>query len=108
MLVPTFEETKVINTDGDKEGWFTDVYRNLFVNLLQQMQLSVGNEGYLIPSLNASERTQIQSTFGTNGGAQAGTLIFGSDIINGGSSMQPNGQLMVLLGDGTFHPVTNT
>jgi hypothetical protein len=42
------------------------------------------------------------------GGTPAGILVFDPAEINGGSSGTPNGQLKVLLGDGTFHKVTNS
>lgn len=119
MLVPTFEASEVVQLDGESKGYWTDIYHNLFVSLLQEMQRTIGNNGFVIPPVSSApgsvmppasggQRQQIQNTFGQQGGVTVGTMVFDPSIVNGGSSGTPNGQLFVLLGDGTFHAIPNS
>jgi hypothetical protein len=56
MLVPTYEDGKVIETeDGPNKGYWTSAYRNLILNLLQEMQRTLSEEGFVPPSLTAAD-----------------------------------------------------
>ena len=73
------------------------------------MQQAISNEGYLIPSQSKNNMLLIQKGTWTTGSvtnkiAIPGTILFNTDTANGGS---PNGQLWVLLKDGSFHPIMN-
>lgn len=99
MFVPTLPQSPVL----DKEtGYWTAEYQLFWQTLVQNMQQSVSNEGFIIPSQVQGDVNVIEPT------ALNGTLLFNASEINGGSSDQPNGQLYVKLADGTFHAVTNT
>jgi hypothetical protein len=114
MIVPTYQEGPIV----DKDGRPLEGFAIFLQNLIQNMTLSVSDEGYLIPNVNNSQQGVIQASFQTNVvnpesqtisvGVQIGTMVFNTQTVNGGSSGNPLGQLYVLLNDGTFHPVTNT
>lgn len=91
----------------DKEGEITKPWENYFDQSTQQMQQSLSNEGFWIPSVTASRQTIIAASLGQQGGANAGTLIFDPDVVNGGTIDAPNGQYKVLLADGSFHLIPN-
>lgn len=113
MIIPTYQQGPIV----DKEGNPLPGFGIFLQNLIQNMQLSVSDEGYLIPNVNNAQKGVIQASFQTNVvnpesqtvsvGVQTGTLIFDTETVNGGGG-NPLGQLYVLLNDGTFHPVTNT
>lgn len=114
MIIPVFVEDKPVDKTGDWNPSWKGVWEHLF----QNMQISIGQEGYLIPSISSDPNSvtpptsggqllQVQNSFSQQNGAQKGTLVFDPAEINGGSSMQPNGQLKILLGDGTFHAIAN-
>lgn len=98
MFVPTMIRERVV----DKDGFLTAPWQGLFEQLLQNMQQSLSDEGFLIPPLTSANISVIQTN------ASNGTLVFNTSAVNGGSGSAPNGQLYVKLADGTFHPVTNT
>jgi len=114
MIVPTYQAGAIVDKDGNPLPGFAIFLQNL----IQNMQLSVSDEGYLIPSVTDAQKAVIQSSFQTSSvnpesqtvtvGVQAGTMIFDTETSNGGAPGSPRGQLYVLLNDGTFHPVTNT
>ena len=106
MIVPTMIKEVFV----DKDGLLTDAAKNLFEQLLQNMQQNFSNEGVVVPGQKDSDITIIQNGTTENGSqiALPGTLIFDKTAINGGSASSPNGQLKVLLQDGTFHFITNT
>lgn len=104
MYVPTIPHEKAV----DEDGTFTKPWDSYLEQQAQNMQLCLSNEGFVIPSVNASQLAIIQATYGQQTGVQLGTLVFNTSSINGGSSGAPNGQLYILLADGVFHPVTNT
>lgn len=97
MFVPFFNLKKAV----DKDGNFKAEVLNYFVQLTQQMQQCLGNEGFVPPKTSESDMAIIEPT------AIIGTLIFNTDSINGGSSDRPNGQLYIKLADGMFHAMTN-
>lgn len=103
----------------DKDGNTTKPWDNYFDQSTQQMQQSLSNEGFWIPSVSSDPNSvsppttggqlaQLEASFGTQGGINAGTLIFDPAEVNGGSPSSPNGQLKVILADGVFHKITNT
>lgn len=115
MNVPNFLPEQVI----DKNGYWAEPWKSLMEQLLQNMQTDLGNEGFKIPSISSNpdsvspsaangQLQQVQDSFGQQEGVTSGTVIFDPYEINGGTSDEPNGQLKVLLNDGTFHPITNT
>ena len=85
-------------------GRWSDQWKNYHEQNQANMQQCLSNEGFLIPSVSASDMAILESSTSI----LAGTLIFNTDAVNGGSGAAPNGQLYVKLQDGVFHPVTNT
>lgn len=106
MIVPTMIKSQFV----DKDGFLTDEAKNLMEQLLQNMQQNLSNEGVVVPSQSAANIAIIQNGTDALGNqiALKGTLIFDTSEVNGGSGPAPNGQLKILLQDGTFHPITNT
>jgi len=123
MIVPNYVQEQIV----DEKGYPTDNFATFLINLLQNMQVSISNEGYLIPSVSSdpasatptSQLAQLQASFQSETvnpdtqtvttGVQVGTIVFDPYEVNGGSGGTPRlGQLKVLLNDGTFHNVTNT
>lgn len=115
MIVPNYDGQKIV----DEQGYPTPQFYNLLQTLLKNLTQSIGNEGYQIPQLTNAQKTVIQNSFQSvttpvnqntqtvTVGAEAGTLIFDKETVNGGSLSTPNGQLYILLGDGTFHAIPN-
>ena len=106
-------------TMTDKENNILPDWGNYFDQNTQQMQQSLSNEGFWIPSVSSAtdsvspptsggQVAQLEASFGQQSGVNVGTIIFDPAEVNGGSSPSPNGQLKVLLADGTFHAITNT
>ncbi len=127
MIVPNYVQEQIV----DKEGFPTQNFSSFFINLLQGMQISISDEGYLVPSVSSDPNSvtpipttggqlaQLQASFQTGTvnpntqtvtpGVQIGTIVFDPYEVNGGSGGTPRlGQLKVLLNDGTFHKITNT
>ena len=131
MNVPTYSEGPIV----DKDGNATVGFQQLLKQLLQVMQLSVSDDGYLIPSVSSepgsselppydplkpSQLDVLEATYKTDTvnnntqtilqGVRPGTIIFDPWEVNG--SVDPliprYGQLKVLLNHGTFRPITNT
>lgn len=106
MIVPTMIESRFV----DENGFLTDEAKLLMQQLLQNMQQNLSQEGYVVPSQDSANIAIIEAgtdEFGTQI-ALPGTLLFNTSAVNGGSAPAPNGQLYILLQDGTFHPITNT
>lgn len=112
MQVPTIIQGQFIDEDKGLSKEAT----NLMEQLLENMQSDLGSFGFAIPNVSSDpasvtpnavggQLSQVQATYGSQNGVKLGTLIFDPFEVNGGS---PNGQLKVLLGDGTFHKITNT
>lgn len=68
MNIPNFIEAQVV----DEDGKFTDVWRNLMIQLLKQMQVNLSDEGLVIPSQSTAHITTIQT------GAPNGALLYDS------------------------------
>lgn len=98
MFVPTMETGPLT----DENQRLMPQWKSLLEQLLQNMQQALSNEGFLIPPQTTVNVSALE------GNVQAGTLIFNSSLVNGGTVDAPNGQLMVMLADGIFHPVVNT
>lgn len=98
--IPIVPDTSII----DANGKLVDEWQDFFNLLTQALRNGVGNEGFEIPRQDEANITVIQN----NQTVQPGKLIFDTDAINGGTMENPNGQLVVKLADGTFHPITNS
>ena len=111
MFVPVLSEGELV----DKDGKPTQQWENTMIQLLQNLQEAISNEGFEIPFISSeviapatqSNLTIIQNSFGQPNGVIAGTTIFDPYEINGATLPARNGQLKVLLNDGTFHKITN-
>ena len=122
MIVPTYVQERIV----DKEGIPSDGFNIFLRNLIQNMQLSISDEGYLIPSVTSAPNSSppastelgvLQASFQNNTvdpstqtvtvGVQVGTIIFDPYEVNGATPPARNGQLKVLLADGTFHAIVN-
>lgn len=105
MNVPNYVHEKAV----DENGNFTSPWEEFFSQLRQNMQQALSNEGFLIPGQSTANVTTIQNSVDAQGNKTAikGTLIFDTSVVNGGSSSAPNGQLKILLADGTFHAIAN-
>lgn len=85
MIVPIWPGGKFTNSDGS----FTPAAQTFMSQTRQNMQTSLSENGFLIPSQDSSTISILQPT------AQVGTLLF--DV--------STNQLVVLLNDLTFHPI---
>jgi hypothetical protein len=124
MIVVSVPTDEIIEFKKDDKGNITEAemtppWGNFFDQNTQQMQQSLGNEGFWIPSVSSAsdsvmpsttggQLAQVAASFGTQTGINAGTVVFDPAEVNGGSSGAPNGQLKVMLADGNFHAITNT
>ena len=105
IIIPVPNEDKPI----DEKGNWVSSWGNYFDQNTQQMQQSLSNEGFWIPSVSSANNSvtppatggqvaQIEATYGQQTGVNLGTLIY-----------DPNtDQLKVLLSDGTFHAITTS
>lgn len=117
MIVPTYAQEQIV----DKEGVPTSNFDLLLRQLLQGLQLSLSDDGYLVPSISSdpadNQLAVLQASFQSDvvnpnsqtvtNGVRPGTIIFDPYESNGGAPGSPNGQLKVLLKDGTFHAIVN-
>lgn len=67
MIVPNYIEMPFV----DKNGHLTDVWRNILMQLLQQMQQNLSNTGFVIPSQSTANIALL-----TN--AVNGTMLYNS------------------------------
>lgn len=106
MNVPSLPQERMV----DENGMLTKAWQNYFEQQQQNMQQCLSNEGFVPPSQTNANMIIIQNGVDENGNQVAlpATLIFDTSAVNGGSGPAPNGQLNILLQDGTFHPITNT
>lgn len=115
MIVPIYNQEEMVKEDR----YPTDSFASFMRNLLQNLQIALGDEGFWVPSVTAANITVLEANFANpaapvdpssqtvSTGVQAGTLIFDPDELNGGAPGSPNGQLKVMLKDGTFHAIVN-
>lgn len=118
MIVPQVPTEEI----ADEEGHRTKAWDNFFQQQFSNMQECLSDEGFRIPSVSSDpasvtpsttggQLAQVAASFGTQGGVNAGTVIFDPYEINGGAVGPPQvrlGQLKVILNDGIFHSITNT
>lgn len=115
MNIPNFENIQFIG----KGGFLTESYQNIMQQLFTELQKNIGTEGFVIspvssdpnsvsPPTTGGQLAIIQATFGQQNGVVAGTTIFDPYEVNGATLPARNGQLKVLLNDGTFHSITNS
>lgn len=115
MNIPNFENIQFIG----RGGFLTENYSNILQQLFSTLQKGVGQEGFEISSVSSDPNSvtpptsggqlaKIQSSFGQQNGVKAGTVVFDPYEVNGATLPARNGQLKVLLNDGTFHGITNT
>lgn len=115
MIIVSVPADKITDKDGD----LSEPWGNFFDQNTQQLQQSLGNEGFWIPSVSSAsdsvtpttsggQLAQVAASFGQQGGINAGTIVFDPAEVNGGSAPAPNGQLKVMLADGNFHKITNS
>ena len=115
MIIVSVPTDKLVNEDGQP----TPSWGNYFDQNTQQMQQSLSQEGFWIPDVSSDPNSvtpmasggqlaQVAASFGTQGGINAGTVVFDSYEVNGATPPARNGQLKVMLNDGNFHAITNT
>lgn len=116
MIVPNYDGVQIVDENGYPTPGFTNILQTLLKNLTQ----SIGDEGYLIPPISGDDLIALENSFQSETtavdpntqtvtvGAQAGTIIFDPTEQNGAILPALNGQLKVLLNDGSFHKITNT
>jgi hypothetical protein len=125
MRVPTYNQEQITSEDGKP----SDGFSLLLTQLLQGLQLGISDDGYAIPSVSSEPDSAgtgytqlgvLEATYLTNvvndesqnviPGVRPGTIIFDPYELNGGvvgPPRVPQGQLKVLLNDGTFHAIVN-
>ena len=125
MIVPNYSQEKIVNEDGTPTENFSSFMRNM----LQNMQLSLSDEGFWVPSVSSDPNsvdppqtggqlaivaasyqgnTVNPDTQTVTAGVQLGTIVFDPYEVNGATPPARNGQLKVFLADLAFHPITNT
>lgn len=95
-----FRAQKVVNEDGT----FTDVVQDFFDLLVSVLVKTIGDEGLVSPSQNASDITTIQN--GTSigpTGLPTATCSFGTFIYD-----QTNNLMKVAINDGSGNPIFKT
>lgn len=118
MNIPNFENIQFVGRDM----FLTDSYQNILQQLFSELQKGVGQEGFeisvvssdpnsVMPPAAGGQLARIQSTFSdpnNHDRVVPGTVVFDPYEVNGATPPARNGQLKVLLNDGTFHGITNT
>ena len=69
MNVPAFTNSKVV----DEEGYFTPEWSNLMNTLISQVQLNLGNEGYVVPQQAAVDIAKL-----TDAEKSTGAIVYDS------------------------------
>jgi hypothetical protein len=105
MEVPIYVQEEVV----DEEKYFTRPWQILFETLLQNLQQNFGTEGCVIPPLTLAEIQQVAAGKNADGNfiALGGTLLFATDVVNGGTTAKPNGQLQIILQNGVVRAIPN-
>ena len=105
MIVVSVPTDKIV----DEKNVMAAPWGNYFEQNTQQMQQSLSNEGFWIPSVSSANNSvtppfaggqlaQIAASYGKQNGVNLGTLVY-----------DPNtNQLKVFLNDGAFHTITTT
>ncbi len=55
MDIPSYIPMKVV----DENGYFTPEWQNLINQLITQLQLNLGNEGYVLPQLSTTQISEL-------------------------------------------------
>lgn len=71
MKIPTFMHTRIV----DDNGIMTPMWKMLFIQLFDQMQLNLSDEGFVVPSLDHVDIVKLEKPFEL-GGSVDGTLIY--------------------------------
>lgn len=100
QTLPTLPAEMPINKDT---GDFTTGWKMYFAQQNQMLQQLIGTEGFRVSNQDQTNSDVIQAAPPIN----PGTLLFNTDIVNGGSMGSPNGQLSIQLADGNFHLIPN-
>lgn len=74
MIIPTFTDQPIVDPDS---GRASEYLRQLFDILLQQMQLSLSNNGFVIPSQTTAA---IQNIVSGNNPKGAGTIWYDTTL----------------------------
>jgi hypothetical protein len=69
MNIPTFTNSKVV----DENGYFTPEWSNLMNTLISQVQLNLGNEGYVVPQQPATNIAEL-----TDASKSTGAIVYNS------------------------------
>lgn len=75
MNIPNFTDVKVIETEGDKAGMFTETWRMIFSQLFTELQKNASNESIVTPSQPTTNISQLQ---GSNKKQYTGGLVYDS------------------------------
>lgn len=70
MNIPNFIDAQVIN----KNGYLTDVWRQIFIQLFTELQINFSEEGIIIPKQTNSNIISLSGTDGT------GKLLYNKDL----------------------------
>jgi hypothetical protein len=115
MNIPNYENIQFT----ERTGYLTEQWQINMQQLISALQKNVGNEGFVISSVSSDpasvtpttvggQLAQLQASFGQQTGVQVGTVVFDPYEVNGATLPARNGQLKVMLADGTFHAITNS
>lgn len=85
MNIPTYEFNKVVNEDGE----FTDGYRQMFSQLLEESQQNLSNNGFVIPPQPTAVINDLTAM-------PNGTMIYDSDTNE--AKIKINGTFVVFAG----------
>lgn len=96
--IATFPQGPIVDSTGEPTAEFS----TWMTQIIQNLQQDISDEGFVMPSQDVTNINLIEPN------AATGTLIFNTSLSNGSLTETPNGQLMVKLADGVFHPVTNS
>lgn len=69
MNIPNFIDTQVIN----KDGFLTDVWKQILTQLFTELQVNLSNEGYIVPKQSSSSVNLL------NGVKYTGALVYNED-----------------------------
>jgi len=100
MNIPTFVQGRPLDDSGN----WTKQWQMLWDQLLQKMQISLSDEGFVIPSQNQANINTIATGKNPDGSyiCMPGTVLFNTEAQDG------LGQLQVFMNDHTFHGITNS
>lgn len=68
MNIPNFVDAKVV----DKDGYLTDIWKQIFSQLIDQMQQNLSNEGHFMPKQDTATVTALNTS------KSVGAILFDS------------------------------